>query len=51
MDYTEQQVHDLFSQFGRIESMKYMRNEKGPYAFICFNSDDRMDREYGPRCA
>jgi len=31
--------------------MKYMRNDKGPYAFICFNSEDRMDREYGPRCA
>ena len=51
LDYSEQQVHDLFSQFGRIESMKYMRNDKGPYAFICFNSEDRMDREYGPRCA
>jgi len=51
MEYSEQQVHDLFSQFGRIESMKYMRNDKGPYAFICFNSEDRMDREYGPRCA
>ena len=49
--YTEQQVHDLFSQFGRIESLKYMVNDKGPYAFICFNSEDKMDREYGPRCA
>lgn len=41
----------LFTKFGRIESMKYMRNDKGPYAFICFNSEDKNDREYGPRCA
>jgi len=31
--------------------MKFDTNSKGPYAFICFNSDDKNDREYGPRCA
>ena len=31
--------------------MKFMTNDKGPYAFICFNSEDKQDREYGPRCA
>ena len=41
----------LFSPYGRIESLKYDRNEKGPYAFVCFGSEDKMDREYGPRCA
>lgn len=51
MDYSEQQVRDLFSQFGRIESLHYQCNEKGPYAFICYNSEDKMDREYGPKCA
>jgi len=51
MEYTEQQVRDLFSQFGRIESLYYKSNEKGPYAFICYNSEDKMDREYGPKCA
>jgi len=50
-NFTEEDVRALFSQYGRIESMKFMVNEKGPYAFICFNSDDRTDREYGPRCA
>ena len=50
-NYTEEDVRNLFSQFGRIESMKFMVNEKGPYAFICFNSEDKQDREYGPRCA
>jgi polyadenylate-binding protein len=50
-NFSEQDVHELFSRYGRIESMKYMRNDKGPYAFICFNSEDKSDREYGPKCA
>ena len=50
-NFTEDDVRNLFSQFGRVESMKYMKNDKGPYAFICFNSEDKTDREYGPRCA
>lgn len=51
--FTEQQVRDLFSQHGRIESMKFMINERlgTPFAFICYNSEDKSDREYGPRCA
>ena len=50
-NFTEEDVRTLFSQYGRIESLKYDRNEKGPYAFVCFGSEDKMDREYGPRCA
>jgi len=50
-NFTEADVAALFGQFGRIESMKFLRNDKGPYAFICFNSEDKQDREYGPRCA
>ena len=50
-NFSEEDVRNLFSEFGRIESMKYMRNDKGPFAFICFNSEDRQDREYGPKCA
>jgi RNA recognition motif-containing protein len=26
-------------------------NDKGSYAFICYNSDDPSNREYGPQCA
>jgi hypothetical protein len=26
-------------------------NEKGSYAFICYNAEDKSDREYGPKCA
>ena len=50
-NFSEADVHALFSKFGRIESMKFMVNDKGPYAFICYNSEDKSDREYGPRCA
>lgn len=50
-NFTEQDVRDLFGKFGRIESMKFTVNDKGPYAFICFNSEDKSDREYGPKCA
>lgn len=44
-------MRNLFSQFGRIESMKFITNPKGTFAFICYNSEDREDREYGPKCA
>jgi len=51
--YTQDQVHALFSEYGRIESMKFMVNDRlnQPFAFICFNSEDKQDREYGPKCA
>ena len=41
LNFTEEDVHKLFSTFGRIESMHFMKNDKGPYAFICFNSEDK----------
>ena len=31
--------------------MVYKTNEKGSYAFVCFNAEDKNDREYGPMCA
>ena len=40
-NYSEEDVRSLFAQFGRIESMKFMSNDKGKYAFICFNSEDK----------
>lgn len=51
LHYTDVEVRALFTRFGRIESMKFDKNDKGSYAFICFNSEDRTDREYGPKCA
>jgi len=49
--FTEADVNALFSKYGRIESLSYKENDKGSYAFICYNSDDKNDREYGPACA
>ena len=31
--------------------MVFRQNEKGSYAFICYNSDNKSNREYGPACA
>ena len=50
-DWGEAEVRELFSQYGRIESLHFGRNERGAYAFVCFDSEDRSDREYGPKCA
>ena len=41
----------LFSLHGRVESLKFEVNDKGSYAFVCYNSEDKSDREYGPKCA
>ena len=49
--FTEEDVRKVFEQYGRIESISFKENEKGSFAFICYNSDDKNDREYGPRCA
>ena len=49
--FTEADVRTLFEKYGRIESLKYEVNEKGSYAFICYNAEDKSDREYGPKCA
>ena len=50
-EFTEADVRKLFEQFGRVESLVYKENEKGSYAFVCYNSDDKNNREYGPACA
>jgi polyadenylate-binding protein len=51
LHWEEDKVRELFTQYGRIESLKFDKNEKGSYAFICFNSEDKSLREYGPQCA
>ena len=48
---SEDEVRGLFEKYGRIEKMVYKTNEKGSYAFVCFNAEDKNDREYGPMCA
>jgi len=47
----EPEVRQLFEQYGRIESLHFDKNERGAYAFVCYDSEDKSDREYGPKCA
>ena len=49
--WTTEEVRTFFEPYGRIASLHYSSNEKGPYAFICFASENPADREYGPDCA
>lgn len=51
VNWGEPEVRKCFEKFGRIESLHFDRNERGAYAFICYDSEDRKDREYGPKCA
>jgi len=44
-------VRKLFEEYGEVESLVYKENDKGSYAFVCYNSKDKNDREYGPACA
>jgi len=44
-------VRKVFEEYGRVESLVYSQNEKGSYAFVCYNSDDKNNRQYGPECA
>jgi RNA recognition motif-containing protein len=50
-EWGETEVRGLFEQYGRIESLYFAKNDRGTYAFVCFDSDDKSDREYGPKCA
>ena len=49
--FTEAQAQELFGKYGRVESLKFESTERGSYAFVCYNSDDKSNREYGPKCA
>lgn len=37
----------VFGVFGNISSIYVSKNDFGKYAFICFNSTNVQDREYG----
>lgn len=49
--FKEEDARELFEKFGRIESLKFASNEFGPYCFVCYMSEDKEDRDYGPKCA
>lgn len=50
-DWTEANLRQHFSKFGQVQSTFMNKSQAGPFAFICFGSDNLNDREYGPKCA
>jgi len=50
-EWSDDEVKALFEGQGRIESIKVSKNDKGAFAFVCYNAEDKNDREYGPKCA
>jgi polyadenylate-binding protein len=51
VEWTEVELREEFSKFGEILSLTLAKNDKGPYAFICYGILGNEDKEYGPRCA
>lgn len=50
-DYDEEKTKQLFSRFGPIGMLKFGENDIGKYAMIAFFSEDKEDRESGPKAA
>jgi RNA recognition motif-containing protein len=51
-EWTQAQVHDLFSPFGHIKSCVLMEKENiGKFGFVCYADKDGKNKEYGPKCA
>lgn len=52
-DFDEEKVREIFSPYGRIESLVLKKNDIGKFGFICFmpKPEEKDNREYGPKCA
>lgn len=50
-NYSDEDLINLFKDFGRIESLTQINHDNGRFAFVCFLSEDKNDHEYGPKCA
>ena len=48
---TEEGVRQLFEPIGNIVSTYVNPSAKGNMYFLTFGSENKEDREYGPRCA
>jgi polyadenylate-binding protein len=51
LDYSDQQVKDLFAPFGHIKSLVIHKNDIGQFGFVCFDDPEEKDKEYGPKKA
>ena len=50
-DWTEEKVFDLFISFGNIKSLVLQENNSRKFAFVCYDSDKGVEKEYGAKCA
>jgi RNA recognition motif-containing protein len=51
MEYPEDQIKEMFKQFGEIKSLHLMKNQIGQIAFVCYDDPKGINKEYGPECA
>jgi polyadenylate-binding protein len=51
LEWTDDQVKDLFKEFGTIKSLVLRKNDIGQFGFVCFDDPKQRDFRYGPRCA
>lgn len=49
--FDEAKTRALFEKFGPIGMLKFARNEIGAYAMIAYFSEDKEDKETGPKAA
>lgn len=50
-DFDEAKTRELFGKFGPIGMMKFSNSEFGKFAMIAYFSDNKDDRETGPKAA
>lgn len=51
LDWTDDQVKNLFQEFGTIKSLVLRKNDIGQFGFVCYDDPNQSDFRYGPRCA
>ena len=49
--WAEEDLRNIFSEAGNIISVFVGKNEKGPFAFICYGNPTDANLEYGTKCA
>jgi polyadenylate-binding protein len=49
--WTEDDLKNIFSQYGNILSLVLNKNKKGAFAFVCYGDASGKDKEVGPKSA
>lgn len=51
LNFTNEQVREMFEAFGHIKSLVLMKNNIGQFGFVCYEDPKGLNKEYGPECA